>query len=230
MENLASPEQVEVPRHKQTHTRALPLPFTIDGVIREKSVRQVQYAGHGQSTIVYRLSDKLVLKLCEENDQEPERFRALQASGVYPKVHARRRCEEIDCAGRPVKTWYAWVMDYAKPLDQMLKENPSASKICILGAVHAMVTAHSWDHILSDNALFNFGMVQDNVVIIDAGSNRQSTKKTKGEFNRAVMKRFWSKAQTVVQPAKLEVYRQQWTEAGKDMCSTLQTYKKMCQN
>ena len=86
MENLASPEQVEVPRHKQTHTRALPLPFTIDGVIMEKSVRQVQYAGHGQSTIVYRLSDKLVLKLCEENDQEPERFRALQASGVYQQV------------------------------------------------------------------------------------------------------------------------------------------------
>ena len=33
-----------------------------------------------------------------------------------------------------------------------------------------MLTAHSREHTLSDNSLFNFGMVHDNVVIIDAGS------------------------------------------------------------
>ena len=60
-------------------------------------------------------------------------------------------------------------MDYAKPLDQILQEDPATSNVCILGAIHAMVTAHSREHLLSDNALLNFGMVQDNVVIMDAG-------------------------------------------------------------
>ena len=225
----ASREQVEVPKHKLTHMRSLPLPFTIDGWIMGESYRQVQYAGHGQSKIVYRLTDKLVLKLCEERDQEPELFQALQTSGVYPKVHASCQCQVVNSAGRPVKTWHAWVIDYAKPLDQILKEYPAASKMCILGAIHAIVTAHSREHILSDNALFNFGMVQGNVVIIDAGSRRKSSKKTKGEFNRLVMRRFWSKAQTVVQPADLEVHREQWTSAGLDMLTVLQTYEKSWQ-
>ena len=194
-----------------------------------ESYRQVQYAGHGQSKIVYRLTDKLVLKLCEERDQEPEVFQALQASGVYPKVHAWRQCQVVHSAGRPVRTWHAWVIDYAKPLDQVLKEDPAASKICILGAIHAMVTAHSKDHILSDNALFNFGMVQDNVVIIDAGSRRKSSKMARGEFNKLVMRRFWSKAEMLVQPTELEVHRQQWISAGLDMLTVLQTYEKRWQ-
>ena len=92
-----------------------------------------------------------------------------------------------------------------------------------------MVTAHSREHILSDNALFNFGMVHDNVVIIDAGSRRKSPKISKGEFNRLVMRKFWSKAQTVVQPAELEVHRNQWTSAGWDMLTALQTYEKRWQ-
>ena len=60
-------------------------------------------------------------------------------------------------------------MDYAKPLDQILKEYLATSNVCFLGAIHAMVTAHSREYLLSDNALLNLGMVQDNVVIMDAG-------------------------------------------------------------
>ena len=101
---------------------------------------------------------------------------------MCPKVHASCQCQVVNSAGRPVKTWHAWIIDYAKPLDQILKEYPAASNICILGAVHAMVTAHSREHILSDNALFNFGMVHDNVVIIDAGSRPKSPKMSKGLF------------------------------------------------
>ena len=36
----------------------------------------------------------------------------------------------------------------------------------------------------------------------------------KGEFVRKVAEQFWSKAQTLVQPAGLEVYKQQWRDAG----------------
>ena len=180
----ASRYQVEVPQHKLTHTRPLPLPFTIDGWIMGESYWRRQYAGHGQSKVVYRLTDKLVLKLCEKRDQEPEVFQALQASGVYPKVQASCQCQLVDSAGQPVRTWHAWVIEYAAPLDQILKENPASSNICILGAVYAMVTAHSRGHILSDNALFNFGLVHDNVVIIDAGSRTRSPQYIKGDFNK----------------------------------------------
>ena len=194
-----------------------------------ESYRQRQYAGHGKSKIAYRLTDKLVLKLCQKRDQEPELFQALQASGVYPKVHASCQCQVVNGAGRPVETWHTWVIDYATPLDQVLQEYPAASNICIHGAVHAMVTAHSWGHILSDNALFNFGMVQDGVVIIDAGSRPKSSQVMKGWFSRFVMKRFFSKAQTVVQPADLAIHRHQWRWAGVEMLTVLQTYEKSWQ-
>ena len=105
-----------------------------------------------------------VLKLREEHGQEPHLFRELQTTGVYPKVHASAECRFGD------QTWHAWVVGLAKPLDQILKENDAASNVCIPGAVRAMLLAHLNNHILSDNALFNFGMVDDNVVIINAGS------------------------------------------------------------
>ena len=95
----ASRDQVQVPKHKRTHTRRMPLPFTIDGWIMGKSYYSLQYVGHGQSKVVYRLTDKLVLKLCEKRDQEPEDFRALEASTVCPKVHASCNCQEVDSAG-----------------------------------------------------------------------------------------------------------------------------------
>ena len=225
----ASHEQVEVPKDKQTHTRPLSLPYTIDGWIMGNSYSQVQYAGHGRSKTVYRLTDKLVLKLCAKTDQEPTLFQALQASGVYPMVHASCQCQVFNSAGRPAQTWHAWVMDYAKPLDQMLKEYPATSNICILGAIHAMVTANSRQHLLSDNALFNFGMMQDNVVIIDAGSRFGEPLKTKGQFNKGVMAQFWSKAQTLVQPAHLAVHKEQWRSAGCDMKMALRIYQERWQ-
>jgi hypothetical protein len=205
-----------------------------------ESYRQAQYAGHGQSKIVYRLTDKLVLKLCEETDQEPGLFQALHASGVYAVVHASGQCQVFSSAGRPAQTWHAWVMDYAKPLDQILQEDPATSNVCILGAIRAMVTAHSWGHLMSDNALFNFGMVEAttpcslNVVIIDAGSRPRTQPPqsliTRGDFNKLVMHKFWSKAQMLVQPAELQVHREQWKLAGWDMHITLQTYHEKWRN
>ena len=221
----ASQEQVKVPPEKLTHIRKLPLPFTIDGRIMGQNYWQLQYAGHGQSKTVYRLTDKLVLKMCLTLDQEPELFKALEATGIYPVVHDSCQCQVFGSAGLPVQTWHAWVMDYAKPLDQILQEHPATSYFCILGAVHAMVKAHSMKHLVSDNALFNFGMVQNNVVIIDAGSRLETPTTTKGTFNRNVLKRFWSKAQTLVQPEDLKVHKDEWYVAPSDMQEVLLTYQ-----
>jgi hypothetical protein len=44
------------------------------------------------------------------------------------------------------------------------------------------------------------------------------------------MQKFWSKAQTLVQPAELQVHREQWKLAGWDMHITLQTYQEKWRN
>ena len=219
-----SNEQMPVPKDKQTHTRTMPLPFTIDGWIMGEYYVKAQYAGHGQSKVGYRLTDKLVLKLCDKEDQEPKVFRELQESCVYPKIYGACQCQVLNHAGWLLKTWHAWVSEYAKPLDQILQENLATSNFCILGAVHAMLTGHSRGHVLSDNSFFNFGLLPDNIVIIDAGSCTNTSPMTKGKFNTQVMRPFWSKAQTLVQPEKLTTYRTHWEFAPEDMLITLQTY------
>ena len=138
---------------------------------------------------------------------------------MYPKVHAATTCEILG------RTWHAWVVEQAKPLDKILSENPAVCNVCIPGAVRAMRIAHSNHHILSDNALFNFGMVDGNVVIIDAGSRFSEPKLIRSQFNRKVMKQFWSKAKTVIHPRTLELYMKEWREAGHDMVTALQTYQ-----
>ena len=84
-----------------------------------------------------------------------------------------------------------------------------------------MLIAHFNNHILSDNALFNFGMVGGNVVIIDAGSRFGQQHLSKGAFNKKVMTPFWIKAQTVIHPATLNFYREEWGVAGDDMVTAL---------
>ena len=215
----ASLDQVEVPKHKQTHTRPMPLPFTIDAWIMGKYYERRQYLGHGNSKVCYWLTERLVLKLCRQPDQEPDLFQELQETGVFPKVHASAQCQFGD------QTWHAWMVEQAKPLDQILKENPLASNVCIPGAVRAMLVASSRNHILSDNALFNFGMVNDNVVIIDAGSRSGEAQLNKGTFNRRVMRQLRSKAQVVIHPEVIAIHRQEWCMAGNDMVTALQTYE-----
>ena len=76
----ASRDQVEVPKKKQTHTRRMPLPFTIDAWILGEYYERRQYVGHGKSKVCHWLTQRNVLKLREEHDQEPHLFRELQAT------------------------------------------------------------------------------------------------------------------------------------------------------
>ena len=177
-----------MPKDKQTHCRPWKGPFTVNARILGESYEGLQYLGHGNSKICYSLAKGLVLKLCRKKDQEPDLFRKHEATGLYPRVHAWAPCQ-FDS-----ETWHAWVVEQAKPLDQILKANQSASNVCIPGAVRAMLVASLHNHILSDNALFNFGMVDDNVVIIDAGSlEDRAIERSKRWFNQKVIKQFWKK-------------------------------------
>ena len=119
---------------------------------------------------------------------------------------------------------YARVSDYTIPLDSILKKRPAVADILIVGAVRAMILAHSVGHILSDNGFYNFGWLKGNVVIIDAGTRPYAALMLKGEFNKKVMSRFWSNLNLSVQPTTLEMHRQQWRSAGCDMVIALKAY------
>ena len=234
----ASHVQVEVPRHELTHDRQLPLPCRIDAFINGKLYPQAPYLGHGLSKVVYRLTEQRVLKLCDLDDQEPGLFQELHASGVYPTVHAKNQCQQLHSPGWPARTWNAWVMDYAMPLDKILKTSPALSNVCIIGAIHAMLTAYSRGHIMSDNDFFNFGMVgatspcSRKVVIIDAGSRAFRAPISKGDFNETVMSKFWKHVGELLieQPEELKEQRQRWSSSGWVINDALQKYEECLQN
>ena len=88
-----------------------------------------------------------------------------------------------------------------------------------------MLIAHSNNHILSDNALFNFGMVGGNVVIIDAGSRFGQPEVIKNTVIKKVLRPFWIKAQTVIHPTTLRWYKKEWHQAGEDIVTALRNYE-----
>ncbi len=137
------------------------------------------------------------MKLCKAKDPEPELFASFSGTGIYPKTHATNVCSEYDSIGDFVLQWHAWVTDYASPLDQYLSEPflpDGASKACVVGAARCMLHAASHGHYMSDNAMFNFGKLLDEIVIIDAGSRPLvQNLMSKLEFNKISMGQFWKK-------------------------------------
>ena len=196
-----------------THTRQLPLPMTLDVDIGGACFK-AQYRGHGGTKVVYKLesvrshrfSGKM-LKLCQKTDLELELFKQLSCTGLYTQIYAESNCAlECNSVGQPGQRWKAWVTDDATPLDQYLKRQQlpqDAAEKCIIGAVRCMLHAASYGHTLSDNALFNFGVLVNNIVIIDAGSRELTNPISKGQFTQTCLKRFWSKVRLVVDQADL---------------------------
>ena len=71
-----------------------------------------------------------------------------------------------------------------------------------------MLHAASHGHYLSDNAMFNFGKLLDEIVIIDAGSRPLVPNlMSKSEFNKTCMGKFWNKVQLTIQKSELDVCR-----------------------
>ena len=105
-----------------------------------------------------------------------------------------------------------------------MKKFLAVTDVLIVGAVRAMIRAHSVGHILSDNGLYNFGWLRGNVVIIDAGSRPYAAVMLKREFNRTVMVILCSNPKLLVHPTTLEKHRQQWSGAGCDMSTALKAY------
>ena len=209
-----------------THQRKLPLATTLDVNLDGGAGGTfcAQYLGHGQSKIAYllktgnkshALSGK-VLKLTKDVDPEPNLFRELASTGLYPRIYAvSSGVVEYNSVGQPVGQWNAWVTDRAIPLDLYLKQArlPQGAEIrCIIGAIRCMLHAASHGHTMSDNALFNFGKLLNDIVIIDAGSRARTAPLTKSEFNSTCMKKFWSKVKLVVDKTDLSSCESAWKQ------------------
>ena len=197
--------QVPVPPQKYTHTKEMPLPVSLDALINGVSCT-AQYVGHGNSKVAYLLSAPYskdlsgkVLKLCRHDDQEPRVFTQLSATCLYPQVHSMNRAlvhsKDVKDVPRDVPntgSWYAWIVEKATALDQFIKRKNVANSTCIKGAIRCMVHAACNGHYLSDNALFNFGVLRNEVVITDAGSRPiASDIWSRAVFNKRCMKKFW---------------------------------------
>jgi hypothetical protein len=90
-----------------------------------------------------------------------------------------------------------------------------------------MLRAASHGHYLSDNAMFNFGKLLDEIVIIDAGwrplvPNQMS----KSEFNTKCMGQFWRKLELTIEKSELDVCRFAWKQA-KDMDSARSAFEEL---
>ena len=166
----------------------------------------------------------------DKRNEEPDLFATGHSIGACPIIYASNQCtvhitkiiRRTHTVTHP--TWYAWVSDYTIPVDSILKKCLAVADIVIVGAVRAMILAHSVGHIPSCYDFCNFGWLKGNVVIIDAGSRPYAAVMLKGEFNRKVMSKFWSNLQRLVHPTTLEKHKQQWRAAGWDTSTALKVY------
>ena len=193
---------------EKTHERRTPLPYALDFSYNGETFRCL-YAGHGQSKVVYgfprdsSFSGHRVLKLTKDLDQEPaicdelkNRCRTAQPPiKLCPAIYDRACCLEVNSKGEQVGYWFAWLAESAIPLNKFMSSLDFVhQQTCLRVALYKQVVAAQCGLLLSDNNLFNLGVVDNTVVIIDCGSRYlQARAIPKGRMNQAAMHKWWKK-------------------------------------
>ena len=77
------------------------------------------------------------------------------------------------------------------------------------GTIRAMLRASTRGHHLSDNGLYNFGMIRSNVVIIDAGC-KTDYDLNKSDFNIKCMRKLWPRLHGLGQESYFRNLQQMW--------------------
>ena len=133
------------------------------------------YIGHGQSKVAYRLTDdgsplgQAVLKLTASADNEPHVCQQLQeichvdedrpSVKMCPDIYAIGHCLELDDNDRPLRRWFAWLSEYAMPLDKYMLTAETHGlnvdhKACLKLALLKQVLAAKSGLLLSDCLLY----------------------------------------------------------------------------
>ena len=187
---------------ERTHKRRVPLPLAIDFMMCGET-HACLYIGHGQSKVAYRLIDRpFVLKLTAKQNEEPEVCRQLSmicreaqpAVKICSSIYAIGHCEEQDQRGTCKAEWFAWLAEYAIPVDKYIQGLNVDCESCLKIALYKQVIAAQYGFLLSDNNLSNLGVVDDTVVIIDTGSRKmQEDAISKGTMNIVAIRDWWKK-------------------------------------
>ena len=199
---------------EKTHTRPCPLPLALDLQIND-TVHRCLYIGHGKNKCVYRLTDggpslgQAVLKLTETEDIEPHLCNQLSklcnpdedqpTTKMCPDIYGSARCLQLDADKKPVREWFAWIAEYAEPLDKYMQAEETHGlhvdrKACLKIALYKQILAAKRGLLFADNNLFNFGVIANTVVIIDAGDrDLQPQAITKGNLNYGAIHKWWKK-------------------------------------
>ena len=135
---------------------------------------------------------------------------------MCPRVHAIGRCDEQDQCGNPIRQWVAWLAETATPLDKYIQDMNADRKGCMKIALYKQIVAAQHGLLLSDNNLYNFGVVDNTVVIIDLGSRPlQPHPISKGFVNFTVMRKWWKKLEwQCVDKSDYEECRDLWNRPG----------------
>ena len=135
-------------------------------------------------------------------DQEPQvctqlslECRAAQpAVKMCTAIYVVGLCEEQDRWGKSRADWFAWRAEYATPLDKYMQGLNVDCEACLKIALYKQVIAAQHGLLPSDNNLFNLGVVDNTVVIIDIGSRTRKTHAIpKGTMNTDAIYGWWKK-------------------------------------
>ena len=108
------------------------------------------YVGHGKSKVVYKVTDEpQVLKLTARKDEEPDVCQQLSSNcsavqpdlKICPTIYTVGRCQEQDQWGKPTREWFAWLAEYAFPLDKYMQDMHVDRKACLKIALYKQVLA-----------------------------------------------------------------------------------------
>lgn len=211
-----------------THRRQVPLPLAINLTMADKTYECV-YMGHGQSKVVYRFIDdehaNTVLKLTQRYDSEPDSFMHLSElvsarlpeEKICPRIRGTARCQELDACNKPTREWFGWLAEKTIPLDKYMArlsiiQQYNERMVLLKMALYKMVVAGLHGLMLSDNNLFNFGVIDSTVVIIDAGSRQITECETKkSDMNDKCIKRWWYKLRCQCKAEELAQLKTIWT-------------------
>ena len=131
-----------------------------------------------------------------EYDPEPTLFGKLPDE-LCPTVYDHRECLVYrnpypNNAEQP-EIWNAWTIAMALPCDQALEVGAISREALVWHTLLGMCLSGICGLLVSDNGLFNFGVLTGRVVLIDAGSRQcEESPLHKTRLTRS-LSRFWSK-------------------------------------
>ena len=203
--SVTSCDPSRLPPIHETHTRPVPLPHYVSIETDDPSLTAGHYAGHGQSKICYRLctsiqnwrdAPQVLLKLTPNVDQEPILFAKLPneiSPAVYDHVDCRVYLNKNPHSAEQPVIWNAWTTDLALPCDQALEAGNIDLTALVWQTLLCLCLCAHWGLLVTDNALFNFGVLNGRVVLIDAGSRQCEESPVVKTRLTASLNKFWYK-------------------------------------